>query len=156
MSIKELRISKKLTQKEAANLIGLTLRTYQNYEMGVSTRDKFKINAILKALSEYEPITEEKGLLSIDDIKEAVSKVCKNYDVNYVYLFGSYAKGYSDGKSDVDLMIECNVHGLEFLGLAEDLRNALHKNVDLIQLKDIRDNATFLNEILSVGVRVYG
>ena len=32
MSIKELRISKGLTQEEAAKIVGLSLRTYQNYE----------------------------------------------------------------------------------------------------------------------------
>ena len=44
--IKELRIKKGLTQKEAATLVGLSLRTYQNYEYEKSTRDKFKINQI--------------------------------------------------------------------------------------------------------------
>ena len=46
MSIKELRINKGLTQNEAAKLVGLSLRTYQNYEYGASTRDMFKINNI--------------------------------------------------------------------------------------------------------------
>ena len=47
MSIKDLRISKGLTQKEAAEIVGLSLRTYQNYEYEASTRDRFKIDNII-------------------------------------------------------------------------------------------------------------
>ncbi|NMA05023.1 MAG: helix-turn-helix transcriptional regulator, partial [Acholeplasmataceae bacterium] len=32
MSLKELRISKKLTQVQSAKYLGMPLRTYQNYE----------------------------------------------------------------------------------------------------------------------------
>ena len=47
MKIKDLRLSKGLTQTQAANMVGLSLRTYQNYEGGFSTRDLFKINNII-------------------------------------------------------------------------------------------------------------
>ena len=50
MNIKELRINKGLTQNEAAKLVGLSLRTYQNYEYGASTRDMFKLNNIIKGI----------------------------------------------------------------------------------------------------------
>ena len=62
MSIKELRINKGLTQNEAAKLVGLSLRTYQNYEYGASTRDMFKINNIIKILNEYQKYSEDKGI----------------------------------------------------------------------------------------------
>ncbi|HOF65696.1 MAG TPA: helix-turn-helix transcriptional regulator, partial [Bacilli bacterium] len=32
MSLKELRVSKKLTQVESAKYLGMPIRTYQNYE----------------------------------------------------------------------------------------------------------------------------
>lgn len=35
--LKELRLSKKLTQQEVANLLGITQRAYQNYERGRRT-----------------------------------------------------------------------------------------------------------------------
>ena len=60
MTIKEIRTKKKLTQQEAADLLGLSLRTYQNYELEVSKRDKLKIDYIKKTLSEYERITPTK------------------------------------------------------------------------------------------------
>ena len=155
MSIKELRLLKGLTQEEAANIVGLSLRTFQNYEYGVSNRDKFKIEHILKMLEEYERVTLNKGILTIDEIKEIVSSVVKNKGISFVYLFGSYATNTQTESSDVDLLISSEVKGLEFLGLMDELKNALHKNVDLVRIDDLKNNFDFLNEILTKGIKIY-
>ena len=145
MSIKELRINKGLTQNEAAKLVGLSLRTYQNYEYGASTRDMFKINNIIKILNEYQKYSEDKGILSTKEIFEICSNVFKKYNVSYAYLFGSYAKGIANEKSDIDILISDEVKGLEF-----------HKKVDLIRIDDLKNNYEFLNEILATGVKIIG
>ena len=155
MSIKDLRISKGLTQKEAAEIVGLSLRTYQNYEYEASTRDKFKIDNILKILNEYQKYTEEKGVLSNDEIVNTVSLVLSKYNVSYAYLFGSYANGLANEKSDVDILISDEVKGLEFIGLVDELRSALHKKVDLIRIDDLKNNYNFLNEVLTTGVKIF-
>lgn len=155
MSIKDLRISKGLTQKEAAEIIGLSLRTYQNYEYEASTRDKFKIDNILKILNEYQKYTEEKGILSNDEIVNTVSLVLGKYNVSYAYLFGSYAKGEANEKSDVDILVSDEVKGLEFVGLVDELRSALHKKVDLVRIDDLKNNYKFLNEVLTTGVKIF-
>lgn len=155
MSIKDLRISKGLTQKEAAEIVGLSLRTYQNYEYEASTRDKFKIDNILKNLNEYQKYTEEKGVLSNDEIVNTVSLVLSKYNVSYAYLFGSYANGLANEKSDVDILISDEVKGLEFIGLVDELRSALHKKVDLIRIDDLKNNYNFLNEVLTTGVKIF-
>ncbi len=155
MSIKELRLLKGLTQEEAASIVGLSLRTFQNYEYGVSSRDKFKIEHILKMLEEYERVTLNKGILTIDEIKEIVSSVVKNKGISFVYLFGSYATNTQTESSDVDLLISSEVKGLEFLGLMDELKGALHKNVDLIRIDDLKNNFDFLNEILTKGIKIY-
>ena len=156
MSIKELRIKKGLTQNEAAKLVGLSLRTYQNYEYGTSTRDMFKINNIIKILNEYQKYSEDKGILSTKEIFEICSNVFKKYNVSYAYLFGSYAKGIANEKSDIDILISDEVKGLEFIGLAEELCSKLHKKVDLIRIDDLKNNYEFLNEILATGVKIIG
>ena len=155
MSIKDLRISKGLTQKEAAEIVGLSLRTYQNYEYEASTRDRFKIDNILKILNEYQKYTEEKGILTNDEIVNTVSLVLSKYNVSYAYLFGSYAKGLANEKSDVDILISDEVKGLEFIGLVDELRSALHKKVDLIRIDDLKNNYNFLNEVLTTGVKIF-
>lgn len=156
ISIKELRISKGLTQNEAAELVGLSLRTYQNYEYGASTRDSFKINNIIKILSEYQKYSEDKGILSLNEVFEITSIVLEKYNVTYAYLFGSYAKGVANEKSDIDILISEEVKGLEFIGLAEELCSKLHKKVDLIRIDDLKNNYEFLNEILATGVKIIG
>lgn len=154
MSIKELRINKGLTQNEAAKLVGLSLRTYQNYEYGASTRDMFKINNIIKILSEYQKYSEDKGILSMTEIFEISSNIFRKYNISYAYLFGSYAKGEANEKSDIDILISDEVKGLNFIGLAEELCSKLHKKIDLIRIDDLKNNYEFLNEILATGVKI--
>ena len=48
MKIKEIRLIKGLTQTEASKIVGLSLRTYQNYEGGFSSRDTFKKITLLE------------------------------------------------------------------------------------------------------------
>ena len=159
MDIVKLRKEKGLTQKEAAILLGMPLRTFLNYEYGVTSCDSFTGRALLKTLEDYEPYDEEHGILPLDTLVEKANAVFSKYatkDVEYVYLFGSYAKGKATDKSDVDLLLSGDVTGLDFFVLQDDLRKALHKKVDLMKLVDIKDNQDFLSEILKDGRRIYG
>lgn len=156
MMIKELRIKKGLTQKEAATLVGLSLRTYQNYEYEKSTRDKFKINQIISLLNQYQRITIDKGIYTIEEINDKVSQIAKERELSFVYLFGSYAKGTMNEKSDIDLLVSNEIKGLEFLGLVDELAQNLNKRVDVVRIDDLKNNFEFLNEILATGVKIYG
>ena len=78
------------------------------------------------------------------------------YNIIYCYLFGSYAKGTADEKSDVDLLISGTVSGLRFYELAEKLREKLHKRVDLLDVNQLMGNINLLNEVLSDGLKIYG
>lgn len=155
MIIKELRIKKGLTQKEAATLVGLSLRTYQNYEYEKSTRDKFKINQIISLLNQYQRITIDKGIYTIEEIKDKVTQIAKERELSFVYLFGSYAKGTMNEKSDIDLLVSNEIKGLEFLGLVDELAQNLNKRVDVVRIDDLKNNFEFLNEILATGVKIY-
>ena len=44
MKLKELRISQSLTQTECANYLGVSLRTYQNYENDSTKEHTYKYN----------------------------------------------------------------------------------------------------------------
>lgn len=58
--------------------------------------------------------------------------------------------------SDVDLLISTNVRGLKFYGLVEEIRSALHKKVDVLDLNQLRDNFELTKEILRDGIKIYG
>lgn len=155
MELKELRLSKGLTQKQASELVGISLRSYKEYENNVSKFNSLKYKYICNELAKIGFVDEEHGILKLDDIKKSVSKVLAEYDVEYCYLFGSYAKNKANDFSDVDLLVSTNITGMDFFGLAERLREELHKKVDLLNLEQLANNQLLLNEILKDGIKIY-
>ncbi len=154
--LRDIRSEKKLTQKEAADLMGVSLRSYISYENDFVKEDTPKYRFMLHELQSINPLDEEHGILSLDEIKEICSQILPEYEVDYCYLFGSYAKGKAQGTSDVDLLVATPVTGLKYYELVESLREALHKKVDLLDLRQVLNNEKLLNEILKVGIRIYG
>ncbi len=156
MTLKELRLSKGITQSEAAALLGVSLRSYKQYENDENKINTMKYNYMCNELGKIGYIDEEHGILSLDEITDKVTMVLSKYDVSYCYLFGSYAKGEATEKSDVDLLVSTNVTGMAFYGLAEALREELHKKIDLLNLEQLNNNQELLNDILGKGIKIYG
>lgn len=154
--LKKIRIEKRLTQRDAADTIGVSLRSYISYENDESKTGSTKYRFLLQELKRINPIDEQHGVLSRNDIVEICSSIFSEYDVQYCYLFGSYAKGNASGTSDVDLLISSQVKGLKYYELVERLREKLHKKVDLLDIKQLLNNEELLNEVLKEGIRIYG
>lgn len=59
--------------------------------------------------------------------------------VKKAYLFGSYARGEADDKSDIDLMVELDdrVGLFKFISIQLKLEELLDKKVDLISARGI-------------------
>lgn len=156
MTLKEVRISKKLTQNEVAKMLGISLRSYKTYENDIDKEKTLKYKYIYNELLKIGVIDEEHGILSLDFIKTNVKKVLDSYDVDFCYLFGSYASGTATERSDVDLLISSKVTGMDFFGIAELLREELHKKVDLLNSEQLSNNQELLEEILKKGIKIYG
>lgn len=159
MKLKELRNEYNLSQLEAAKIVGVPERTYRRYENDDNYGSLIKRKMFINMLNEHCEINEEKGLLSVQLIKEKVSALFdKEYDgqIDFCYLFGSYAKGLANEKSDVDLYVSSSLTGLRFVGLIERLRQTLHKKVDLIRSSELNNNIDLVNEILKGGIKIYG
>ena len=154
--LKDLRQEKKMTQQEVADLAGISLRSYKTYENDETKSDSIKYKYLMEQLTKVNFIDEEHGLLDVDDIKRKCTKVLEQYDVNFCYLFGSYAKGKETPTSDVDLLISANIKGLKFYGLVEELRTVLHKKVDVLDMNQLKENLELTEEILKDGVKIYG
>ena len=154
-ALKQLRISKKLTQQAASDILGVSLRSYKDYENNEAKVGTLKYRSMVNELEKYMPLDEEHGILTLEEIKDICKAVLDKYDVKYCILFGSYSKGKATEKSDVDLLISTEISGLKFFGIAEQLREALHKKVDLLDLRQLTDNQALIDEILRDGVRVY-
>ncbi len=156
MKLKKLRQEKGLTQEQVAQLLGITRRTYLKYENDQSSLSEIKYKFIYQTLEQYGVIDEERGILTIEQIKNACFDIFKDYDVEYCYLFGSYAKGNANPKSDIDLLISVNASGLQFFEIVERLREKLKKKIDLLDAKELEKNIPLVEEILKDGVKIYG
>ena len=154
-TLKQLRLSKKLTQQEAATILGVSLRSYKEYENNKVKVGTLKYRSMVNELEKHVVLDEEHGILTMDEIKQGCKSVLDEYDVKYCILFGSYAKGKATEKSDVDLLVSTEIVGLKFFGIAERLRETLHKKVDLLDLRQLADNQALIDEILKDGIRVY-
>ena len=70
---------------------------------------------------------------NIEKIKPKILSVLKKYKIKKASIFGSYARGENKKSSDIDILIEQSKGmGLEFVGLALDLEDALKRKVDLV------------------------
>ena len=154
--LRKVRTSKKLTQQEAADRIGVSLRSYVSYENDETKTTSAKYRFLLHELEMIDPIDEEHGVIPRDELIKICTEILSEYDVDFCYLFGSYAKGTATGTSDVDLLILAKITGLKYYELVERLREALHKKVDMLDTKQLLKNEALLNEVLKEGIRIYG
>ena len=158
MTLLELRKQYGLSQTQASQAVGVPLRTYIRYETNEDYGNALKRDAMAEKLSKRFEITETHGKLTVEEIKRTASRVfAEEYEgkIEFCYLFGSYAKGYATGKSDVDLCVSTSLTGLEFFGLVEKLRNGLHKKVDLIRWSDLEKNFDLVHEIIKDGIKIF-
>ena len=159
MTLLETRKQYNVSQIEVAALLGIPVRTYIRYEQDNSYGSELKRQTMIKLINDKYEITEDKGLLSVEQIKKELNNLFDSQykdTVDFCYLFGSYAKGYATEKSDVDLCISTSLTGLDVFGLAEDIRNVLHKKVDLIRFNTLTNNLELISEIMKDGIKIYG
>ena len=70
---------------------------------------------------------------TMKDITDIINPILQKYGIKKAALFGSYARGDYDEKSDIDILIEAPVEmGLSFLSLKHDLEDTLQKKIDLV------------------------
>ena len=153
--LRSTRENLKLTQIDAAKILNISRRTYQKYESIDNNQDQ-RLQYYVYVLNKLLIIDEENGILEIEDIKQKVSEILSKYNVNFCYLFGSYAKGKAVPTSDVDLIIDSDITGLDYFGLVEELRESLHKRVDLLKVNQLDNNQQLLKEIMKDGIKIYG
>lgn len=96
------------------------------YMDSVSNKNSFITSLIKKEM--------EGPILTLKEIRNAITPILHQWGINEIYLFGSYSRGEATAKSDVDIYCDSgNVKGLyDVVELKEELEAALSKKVDLI------------------------
>ena len=154
MTLKQTRESYGISQLTAAEALVIPVRTLRRYETNEKYGNPLVRTVLIDLLNEKYKITEDKGILTLEDIKSTLIPILRKKKISFCYLFGSYAKGTAKPTSDVDLLIDTDITGLDFFSLVEEIRVKLHKNVDLLRLKDLQPGNSIVLEILKEGIRL--
>ena len=95
-------------------------------------------------------------IYTIEEIKKIVMPISNKYNVQAIYLFGSYARGEANENSDLDFLV---FGGDKFkltniFALAEDLRIAFQRPVDVYEISEINTDSEFYSTIMNERLNV--
>ncbi len=98
-----------------------------------------------------------KKIYTIDEIKVILYELLKNFPVESVILFGSYAKNSASENSDLDLVIDTKetLMGFKLYSLITKIEEAFQKQVDAFEKSEIIAESKIAEEIKRTGVIVY-
>ena len=90
----------------------------------------------------------------IERIRVKITPTLKEYRVTRASIFGSYARGDQNKKSDVDILIEIDrgTDLIELIRLRTKLQRIIKRKVDLVEYTSIRKELK--NSILNHQVRI--
>lgn len=96
------------------------------------------------------------NILSLAEIKAAVTILLKKYHAESALLFGSYARGEATGDSDIDLIV---IGGSEFrrvdiFAFSEELRAMTKHDADVFEISEINVGTPIHDAIMKEGVRI--
>jgi len=78
---------------------------------------------------------------TIEEIKTISIPIARKYGVKKLALFGSYARGDQEEKSDIDFLIDKGkIQGWEFFGFINNLEDDLGVHVDVLTYDSMRES----------------
>ena len=93
-------------------------------------------------------------------IEQYIEKISEYYNIDYVVLFGSYAKGTNHEDSDIDIAIVSSDikdridDGAKLMSLTWGINTSIEPHP--IRTEEFKENETpFIDEILKTGVELY-
>ena len=84
---------------------------------------------------------------TVDQIKDKIYPVAEKYDLSKVYLFGSYARGEADEKSDVDVALELEDES-SYFDVYGKLLTLFDEKVDIFLVSDLVSPKTNIGELV--------
>ncbi len=97
---------------------------------------------------------KEEVVYTVEELSQAIVPIVKKHNADRAVLFGSYARGAANDRSDLDVL----VYGGEsfkpraIFAIAEEIYEALGKNVDVYERHEIVDGSPLLEAIEREGV----
>jgi predicted nucleotidyltransferase len=92
-------------------------------------------------------LTKERILLTLKELKPYLQR---RYKVKELGLFGSFVRGAHRQTSAIDVLVDFqdNADLFDFVGLSQFLESKLHRKVDVVPRRALRDEV--LAEVISV------
>ena len=99
-------------------------------------------------------MTKKRSKKEIEQMKKAIVKTLKRYNIKKAGIFGSYARGEQKKKSDIDILVKVpkKVNLYDFVGIKLDLEDELGKKVDLVEYCTIKPRIK--DRILGEEIRI--
>lgn len=158
-NIQTVRENLGLTQTELSNILNIPVKSIRNWEQNLRVPSDYMVELIVDRVLRYEQENKiedkENYIPSFLTIKEKAKSIISNYNIDRVYLYGSYANGTQTSLSDIDLYMISDIDDLDFFGVIEDLRNVLNKRIDLLSNKTIKKDSPIYKEIERTGILIY-
>ena len=93
-------------------------------------------------------------MLNTNTIREIITPICKQYGIDRMYLFGSYARNEAREDSDVDLRVDRGaLTGFAYGGFYGDIQRALGVRTDILTTEQLKK--PFLDKIQKEEILLY-
>lgn len=73
-------------------------------------------------------------------LRDKKPELQKKYPISELGLFGSYARGDYNEKSDIDILVDFNarIDGFQYIRLAHELEDAFQSKIDIVSRRGIK------------------
>lgn len=98
------------------------------------------------AASVQDDKSEKHRVYTLEEIQEKVVLFAEEFDIQEVYLFGSYARGEADEKSDLDFVVKLSEerdYGMEYFSMGEVAKEIFGIAVDVIDMDAFASPRTY-------------
>jgi predicted nucleotidyltransferase len=94
-------------------------------------------------------------IYTVDQLRTMLTPIFLHNDIRKAVLFGSYASAVAKEYSDIDILVDSSLRGLDFVGLIEEISETVDKNIDLFDISHIEHGSRIEQEIAATGVTIY-
>lgn len=148
MNLKDLRKSKGLTQEEAAEIVGLSRRGYQNLETGsYKKKDSKTLRFALAQLETIPNPKKRKQGISLTHLSREIEGLLEGEDVSFVYFIKS-GNTYS-------FVLESPMDDLTLYGLEEELSLILSTEVSFERFEELIKDKERASGFFAKARRIY-